>query len=118
MNLGPYRGPYCALLMGRFKSKRISAAQDRDARVLAAHDRDAKRPKRTPAAVDQHVDDPYLYAPLPRHQQIPGRAVDNSLVKKAAIAVDYAKAGGSESKAGRRVARKWEVEASLPARYL
>ena len=104
--------------MGRFKSKRISAAQDRDARVLEAHDRDAKRPKRTPAAADQPVDDPYLYAPLPRHQQIRGRAVDNSLVKKAAIAVDYSEAGGSEGKAGRKVSCKWEVDASLPARYL
>ena len=90
--------------MGRLKSKRISAAQDRNARVLAAQDRDAKRPKRTPAAASRRVDDLYLYAPLPRHQQVRGRAVDNSPGKKAAIAVDYAKAGEWEGKAGRKVA--------------
>ena len=80
--------------MGRFKSKHISAAQDRVVRVSAAQDRNAKRPKRTPAAAAWPVDDPYLYAPLLRHHQVCGRAVDNLPVKKAAIAVDYAKAGG------------------------
>ena len=44
--------------------------------------------------------------------------MDNSPRNKAAIAVDYAEAGGWEGKAGRKVARKWEVDASLPARYL
>ena len=94
--------------MGRFKSKRVTAAQDRN----------AKRPKPTPATAAQPVYDPYLYAPLPRHQQVRGRAVDKSSGKKAGIAVDYAEAGGWEGKAGRKVARKWEVNAILPARYL
>ena len=44
--------------------------------------------------------------------------MDNSPGKKDAIAVDYAKAGRWEGKAYRKVARKWEVEDSLPARYL
>ena len=94
--------------MGWFKSKRVTAAQDRD----------AKRPKPTPAASAQPVYDPYLYAPIPRHQQVRGQAVDNLPGWKAAIDVDYAEAGRLAGKAGRKVARKWEVDASLPARYL
>ena len=74
--------------------------------MTAAQDRDSKRLKPTPAAASQPVYDPYLYAPLPCHQQVRGRAVDNSPGRKAAIAVDYAKAGGSAGKAGRKVTRK------------
>ena len=80
--------------MGRFKGKRIISAQDRDARVSAAQDRDANHPKWMPSAAARRVEDLYLYEPLPRHQQVRGRAVEKSTVKKAAIAVDYAKAGG------------------------
>ena len=94
--------------MGRFKSKRVTAAQDRN----------AKRPKPTPATAAQPIYDPYLYAPIPRHHQVLGRAVENSPGRKAAIDVDYAEAGGSAGKAGRKVTRKLEVGTSLPARYL
>ena len=44
--------------------------------------------------------------------------MDNSPGRKAAIAVDYAEAGGSAGRAVRKVARKWEVDASLPALYI
>ena len=59
-----------------------------------------------------------MYAPLPRHQQVRGRAVENLPGRKADIAVDYAEAGGLAGKAGRKIARKWEVDASLPAHYI
>ena len=38
--------------------------------------------------------------------------------RKSDIAVDYAVAVGSAGKADRKVAHKWEVDASLPALYL
>ena len=44
--------------------------------------------------------------------------MDNSPGQKADIAVDYVKVGWSAGKAGRKVARKWGVDPSLPARYL
>ena len=70
------------------------------------------------SAEAQTVYDPYLYEPIPRHQQVRGHTVENSPGQKAAIAVDYAEAGGSVGKDVRKVARKWEVDASLPARYI
>ena len=92
--------------MGRFKSRHVTADQDHD----------ATRPKPTPAAASQPVYDPG--APIPRHLQVRGRAEDNSPGRKAAIAVDYAKAGGEAGKDGSKVTRNWEVDASLPASYL
>ena len=86
--------------------------------MMAAQDRDSKRPKPTPAAAAQLLYDPYLYVPLPQHQQVRGCAVDNSPGRKDAIAIDYAKVGELAGKAGRKVSCKWEVDASLPARYL
>ena len=84
--------------------------------MTAAQDRDSKRLKPTPAAASQPIYNPE--APILCHLQVRDRAEDNSPERKAAIAVDYAEAGRAAGKDGMKVARKWEVDSSIPSRYL